>query len=352
MTTTDRSSLAAAAALLAKATTKDGRLDLHHRDGALHLHAAGPDTRAWISTAAEDGGGLHCSVNADLLANLLRRLDAAEVHLDHGPGGLRLRCGRATYDLPAARPDDGTPTLPPDGTGTTTTVEALRAATSHCLPAAGDPGGGLPVLGAFLATARSDGLHLAATDRYRLATAAAAGSGTPWQALPSAKHLAMLARALPDGPLRIAPLDHGAAVALIGDGAGAVLPCLGGQYPVEAVQRMLGFSSGDDAAECDAAALAAAVDRFRAAAGWSCGARIHVHDGVLHLSGSTSRAAGRDELPAEGGIDVELNAEWLADAVTPLRGGKVRLSAGPKGPVTIAAPGDGPRTLVQRLAKQ
>ncbi|MDF5755798.1 DNA polymerase III subunit beta [Spongiactinospora sp. TRM90649] len=266
---------------------------------------------------------------------------------------LSITCGGVEFTLPTL-PVDDYPTLP-DAPATVGTMQAedLRRAVTHVAPAASkDPT--IPALTGIRLDATGQDLHLAATDRYRIAA-----DTLPWQPAGDIGHLipaailSDLAKTLGHGPVELGIADDGGLAAITHAGRTTTVRLLDPEYidyePRLNPEQMTTWG------ECDLAPLTTAVRRVALVADRGTAVRLAFTAGQVQvLAGGGDSGRGTETLPADLGgapIEVAFQPGFLLDGLGGITADRVRIGmTGPgKAVLFLGADNDTFRYLLQAV---
>lgn len=284
--------------------------------------------RRTVEVATEPGRVL---LPGRLLAELVKTLpkqDLVSVEADEAKASIR--CGKAAFEIPAL-PVEDFPRLPapPEPAGRIP-AKTLSEAVTRVAPAAATDTT-LPMLSGIRVEAGGGLIHLAATDRYRIAW-----RSLPWEpvldaadvaALVPARILADIAKSLPDGEqVQVAFSEPIASFRCAG--METTVRLLDPEFPQLRAHYGRVVEEARHVAVFDAADLAAVVRRVSVLARPSTPVRLaFTASECLVQAGDGESGAGREQAACElDGDDVTLafNPSYLLDALAAV-GGRVQL---------------------------
>ena len=322
----------------------------------IRLDAAGPeltlsafdyDTSATAVVTIAPGEDGSVLLPGRLLAEITRSLPGRPVTLESDGARVAVTCGPARFAL-ACLPLEEYPSLPdmPEPAGTIGSAALAGAVARVAVAAASDDT--LPVLTAVLVELPGDGapMTLAATDRYRLAVAEAAGwartdGGVNDVVLVPARALMAAARAMAAGDVVTVSVGDGLA-GFAGAGMSMVCRQIAGEFPSF---RKLMPSSFAAYGVTDRAGLAEAARRAALVTAPKAPVRLTFSPGMVSLdAGSDGESSAAEALDAEwtgdGEVTVGFQPEYLLDGLAGMGDGPVSMGVNDPGKAVLLT-GDG-----------
>jgi DNA polymerase-3 subunit beta len=269
-------------------------------------------------------------VPAKPLAETLRTIDAAQVRLVVEGSRLAVRTPTARFALPLldVGSHPGVPALPPLCGHV---PSAALAAAVPPVAGAASRDDALPIFTGVRVRAEGDRLHLLATDRYRMAFAAApwrpAASGAPLDALAPATVLAEVAKQAARGDLVALHADTDR-IGLSWAGDSITTALLAAPFPDERARKLM-EAVIDSTVLVDADALAGAVRRATPYTGPHGSVTLQVEDSELRVRGNDPQTGESEEFvkaTVDGNrLTKTFQARYLSDALKAFSGGDVEL---------------------------
>jgi len=304
--------------LLPPRAARAGGVTLTASAAGVGLSAVGEEATVWGEFAAVVHGDGVAGVGRRALASTLAGLDAPEVRVRLEGSRLAIRTGTARFAIPLldAAALGPAPELPP--VAGRVPADVLKAAVAAVAGAASRDG--LPLFNGVRVRSDGDRLRLAATDRFRLATAVLPWHGSAVDVLVPAATLAEAARTLPGSEAIVhADADRfGLAWHGTGDNGGAVTPSLALPFPDAQLDRLLGVRP-ECTVDVEAALLRAAVERAMPFAGPVGAVSLEAADGVVVVRGTDDGAGdSREEVKAQVGgaaMTASYQGRYLLDAL-------------------------------------
>jgi DNA polymerase-3 subunit beta len=298
-----RSALPVLSGILLQA--REGRLDLYSTDMELSIKAS-------IPTRVETDG--EAVVPARLFTDVVRNMDAGEVHVDAGEGVVGVTAGKASFSLNSWVASDFPPTSSFDMSAAFSVGVEPFVETLEKVGRAASRDETRPILTGVLVTIGAGKLKMVATDSYRLSvkeTPLEGGPANEIQAIVPVKALAEVQRlgAASDGADLRLVITENQALFEVGD-VWIATRLIDGQFPN---YRQLLPESFDHSVALDRAALLAVTRRVSLLAQKNTPLRLQFSEGKL-----TIRAVTQDVGQAEEELDAPFSGEAFEIGFNPL----------------------------------